>query len=101
MTSISQNEYIRNLAIRKLKEFKEFRELVLANDISNGEIVRNANNMADILNALTDLQASRLIDLLISKPEPVRNRGYSEKRITQASNLLDEILQDIDGWEFE
>ena len=96
MSTLSQNEYIRDLAIKKLKEFKEFKELLTSLGITVGE-----GNMAALINGLTDKQASDVITELIKRPEPKRQRRYADKRIKQASDLLDEINRDIAEWDFE
>lgn len=100
MATLAQLEFIRDLAIQKLKEFKEFRELLTANEITSSDTALNANNLSEAVNALTDSQASQVIDALQAKPEPFRDTTYSDKRIKQASDLLDEILTDIDNWSF-
>ena len=100
MSSQSQSEYIRDLATLKLKEFKEFKELLVANQITDGDTALNAKNLSEAVHALTDLQASKVIEILIMKPRPKRESSYSDKRIKKAVDLLDEILADIDDWDF-
>ena len=100
MTTIAQHEYIRNLSIEKLKDFKEFREMVTSHNITDGDTALNAPDMSSLLNALTDAQSSQIIDVLIAKPTPNWQRRYSDKRISQASDLMDEVLNDIEEWNF-
>lgn len=100
MSTQAQVDYIRNLSIKKVKEFKEFREMVMSHNITDAETALNAENQAEMLNAMTDAQASQVIDALIAKPEPNWQRRYSDKRIKQASDLLDEVLKDIEEWTF-
>lgn len=102
MSSQLQSNYIADLAVLKTKEFKEVKELVISKGIvsENAEIVGNAQSLAQITDALTDLQASKLIDELIAAKEPVRDTSYSQKRIDKASGLLDDIKKTIDGWDF-
>ena len=102
MSSQSQSSYIADLAVLKTKEFKEVKELIIAKGVvgEDAEIVANAQSIAEITNALTDLQASQLIDALIATKEPARDTTYSQKRIDKASGLLDDIKKTIDGWDF-
>lgn len=102
MSSPTQSSYIADLAVVKTKEFKEVKELILASDIvsENSEIVTSAATIAEITNALTDVQASKLIDALIATKEPTRATSYSQKRIDKTIGILDSIKKDIDSWDF-
>ena len=102
MASEIQSKYIADLAVKKTKEFKEVRELLFANEIvsADAEIVKNAQTIAEITNALTDLQASKFIDVLVSTKEPERGTAYSKKRITNVTTILDDIKAEIDAWDF-
>lgn len=102
MASEIQSKYIADLAVVKTKEFKEVKELLIANEIigSDAEIVKTAQTIAEITHALTDLQASKLIDALIATKEPARGTAYSKKRIESVTNILDDIKKDIDAWDF-
>lgn len=102
MASEIQSKYIADLAVKKTKEFKEVRELLFANEIvsADAEIVKNAQTIAEITNALTDLQASKFIDVLVSTKEPERGTAYSKKRITTVTTILDDIKAEIDAWDF-
>lgn len=103
MATKAQSAYIAGLAPLKTKEFKEVKELLLANEIigADAETVRNAGTIAAITAALTDSQASRLIDVLIATKEPTRGRVYSKKRVEATIGALDSIKATIDGWRFE
>lgn len=102
MASQSQSKYIADLAVVKTKEFKEVKELLIANEIigADAEIVKNAKTIAEITDALTDLQASKLIDVLIAAKEPARGTAYAKKRIEKVTAILDDIKKDIDAWDF-
>ena len=102
MASQSQTKYIEGLAVKKTKEFKEVKELLLASGIvgDKPETVLNAQSLAEISYALTDSQASRFIDVLISHKTPVRERVYSKRRVEKTISALDSIKSDIDGWAF-
>ncbi len=102
VSSQSQSSYIADLAVVKTKEFKEVKELIIASGIvgENAEIVTNAGSIAEITNALTDLQASKLIDTLNAAKEPARATTYSQKRIDKASSLVADITSTIDSWDF-
>lgn len=102
MASEQQSNYIADLAVKKTKEFKEVKELLLANDIigADAETVMQAQTIAEITNALTDLQASKFIDVLVAAKDPARETAYSKKRIVKANKLLDEIKSDIAAWDF-
>lgn len=102
MASQSQTKYIQDLAVLKTKEFKEVKELLFANDIISADngIVNNAATLAEICNALTDMQASKLIDVLINTKIPARARTYSDKRIKKTITILDDIKSTIDDWGF-
>lgn len=102
MASETQSKYIADLAVAKTKEFKEVKELLIANEIigADAEIVKSAGTIAEITHALTDLQASKLIDALIATKEPERGTAYSKKRIEKVTAMLDDIKKDIDAWDF-
>lgn len=102
MASPLQSSYIQDLAVIKTKEFKEVKELLIASDIvkADSEIIANAGTLAEICNALTDLQASKFIDVLVTAKEPSRGTQYSEKRIMRATGELDHITAVINGWGF-
>lgn len=102
MASQSQSKYIADLVVLKTKEFKEVKELLVASEIVKGgsAIVMGAATIAEITNALTDLQASRFIDVLISRPAPSRARAYSTGRVKKTVAALDDITKEIDSWDF-
>lgn len=103
MSTPTQSKYISDLAVLKTKEFKEVKELLLSTGIvsENAEIVKTAGTIAEITHALTDLQASKFIDVLVSTKEPSRSRTYSPKRFDRTIALLDDIKVTIDSWDFE
>lgn len=103
MASEKQANYIADLAVLKTKEFKEVKEMLQASGIvsDQAELVANAQTIAEITHALTDFQASRFIDLLISTKEPTRGRQYSQRRIEGATAAVDGIKAKIDAWDFE
>lgn len=102
MATPAQRKYIADLAVIKTKEFKEVRELLLANKIvgEDAQIVLNAATIAEITHALDELQASQFIDVLIAHKEPARGRVYSKRRIEKASALLEDIKATIEDWDF-
>lgn len=102
MATETQSKYIADLAVIKTKEFKEVKELLTASGIvgDNAEIVNNAQSLAEITSALTDLQASKFIDVLIGTKEPVRAKAYSKRRVEKTISTLDDIKKTIDGWTF-
>lgn len=102
MASQTQSKYIADLAVKKTKEFKEVKELLKANEIIgvDATIVDNAQTIAEITAALTDLQASKLIDVLVASKEPARGTSYSKKRIEKVTAALDDIKKDIYAWDF-
>lgn len=102
MASEAQSKYIADLAVIKTKEFKEVKEMLLSSGIisDNAETVQNAGTIAEITYALTDLQASKFIDLLIASKEPVRTQTYSAKRINKVVSELDDIQVTINNWDF-
>lgn len=103
MATEAQSKYIADLAVVKTKEFKEVKELLIANEIvgDNAELVKNAQSIAEITHALDDGQATRLIDVLIATKEPARAREYSKGRVVKTVNLLDDIKATIDDWDFD
>ncbi len=102
MATKTQSKYITDLAVLKTKEFKEVKELLLANGIisENAETIKKAQSIAEINNSLTDLQASRFIDILINTKAPARDRTYSKKRVDRTISALDDIKNTIAGWKF-
>ena len=102
MATQTQTRYIEDLAVLKTKEFKEVKELIFSSEIvkPGSKIVADAGTLAEICNALTDLQASRLIDVLIAAKKPGRARTYSDKRINKTVDALDGIKSTVDDWGF-
>lgn len=102
MATKEQSKYIADLVVIKTKEFKEVKELLLANGIvsENAEIVKGAASIAEITHALDDFQASRFIDVLNAAKEPARGTEYSERRINGAIKAVDDIKKVIANWGF-
>ena len=103
MASPNQRSYIKDLAVLKLKEFKEFKEMLWANGIvsPDAETVKNALSVDAILDATTDYQASQMIDVLQARQTPVRARTYSQKRSERVIELLDKIKAPADDWSYD
>ena len=103
MATPNQRSYIKDLAVLKLKEFKEFKEMLYANDIvgKDSVTVRDAQSVDAILDATTDLQASKMIDALIARPAPVRAKTYSQKRSERVIELLDNIKATANDWSYD
>lgn len=102
MASENQSKYIADLVVKKTKEFKEVKELLVSAEIvsPDAEVVKTAGTIDEITHALTDLQASKFIDVLVATKDPARGEVYSKKRIEQASSLVDDIKKTITGWSF-
>lgn len=102
MATETQSKYIADLVVLKTKEFKEVKEMLVANDIVgvSAETVARASTISEITGALTDKQASAFIDVLIAAKTPERGRVYSKRRIEQASALVEDIKNTIADWRF-
>lgn len=102
MASENQSKFIADLVVKKTKEFKEVKELLFANGIvsPDSEIVKSAGSIDEISHALTDLQASKFIDVLTASKDPARGSVYSKRRIEQASALVNDIKKTISEWSF-
>ncbi len=102
MASENQSKFIKDLVVKKTKEFKEVKELLVANSIitADAEIVKTAGTIDEITHALTDLQASKFIDVLTATKDPARGSVYSKRRIEQASTLVADIKKTIADWRF-
>lgn len=103
MATEAQSNYIADLAVKKTKEFKEVKELLQSSGIvtDQAELVANAQTIAEINHALTDLQASQFIDLLVKAKEPARSPSYSKKRVERTISTLDDIKGTVAGWSFD
>lgn len=102
MASENQSKYIADLVVIKTKEFKEVKEILIASGIvgDNHEVISVAKGITEITHALTDLQASKFIDLLVAIKNPSRGNTYSTKRIDQTTDLLDDIKGTVGNWGF-
>lgn len=102
MATEVQRSYIKDLAVQRLKEFKEFKEMLYANEIvgRDAETVGNAQSVDAILDATTDAQASQMIEALLAKKVPVRSKVYSRKRSEKTIELLDKIKARARSWTF-
>ena len=103
MATDIQRSYIKDLSVQKLKEFKEFKEMIYAAGIvdRDSKIVGEAQSIDAILDATTDCQASKMIDALIARKAPIRSRTYSQKRAERTIELLEKIKQTARGWRFK
>lgn len=103
MATLDQSKYIADLVVIKTKEFKEVKEMLLANEIvgADAELVANAQSIAEITHALDDGQASRFIDVLLAAKTPARETVYSKRRIERTVNLLDDIKKTVNDWNFD
>lgn len=102
MATQEQSSYINDLAVMKLKEFKEFKELIFSREIAseNAELIKNAKSVAEITNYLTDWQSSKLITALQDLPEPKRGEIYGKNRLNEMISALEDIKNIIDDWSF-
>ena len=102
MATEKQVKYIEDLAVLKTKEFKEVKELLYSSEIvkPNSEIISKAGTLAAIGNALTDLQASRFIDVLVKAKPPARSRAYATARTRKTIDALDNVKATISEWNF-
>ena len=102
MASKSQSSYIAYLAVLKTKEFKEVKELLAASGIvkDGSQTVMAAQTLGEITNALTDLQASQLIDALLARETPKRERSFSTGRTKKTVAVLEDVTRTIDNWDF-
>lgn len=102
MASETQKKYINDLVVIKTKEFKEVKELLYSSGIVSpeSEIVKDAQTIAAITDAMDDLQASKFIDALIAHPTPKRSTAYSANRVEKTVEILDSIKEDIRRWDF-
>ena len=103
MATPNQRSFIKDLAVLKLKEFKEFKEMLYSNGIvsPDSETVKNADSVDVILDATTDLQASKMIEALQAKKAPVRAKTYSQKRSEKVIGLLDKVKATADDWSYD
>lgn len=102
MATEAQSRYIADLAVMKTKEFKEVKEMLVSSGIvsSDAETVKNAESLADVTNALTDLQASKFIDVLVAAQTPKRSPVYAQKRIERIISIVDDVKTTVDDWTF-
>jgi hypothetical protein len=102
MASEAQSKYIADLTVKKTKEFKEVKEMLHSSGIigDSTSIIDYAMTVAEITHAMTDLQASKFIDLLVATKDPKRSQMYSPKRIARAVSELENIQVTIDSWDF-
>lgn len=102
MATPTQTSYINDLAVLKTKEFKEVKELLVAQNIvaADSATVLNSGTIADICNALTDQQASKLIDALLATKAPARSTTYAQARVQKTVDALDGIKKTVAGWSF-
>ena len=103
MATDTQRSYIKDLSVQKLKEFKEFKEMLYANEIveKTAETVANADSIDAILDATTDLQASKMIEALLAKKEPIRTKTYSKNRSLKTIEGLEDIKAKVRSWNFD
>lgn len=102
MATKEQSKYIADLVVIKTKEFKEVKELLLANEIigADAELIKLAQSLAEITHALTDVQASKFIEVLNAAKEPARGTEYSERRMNGAIKAVEDIKKTIANWDF-
>ncbi len=76
--------------------------MVFAEGIVNAgsKTVENSQSIDAILDATTDLQASKIIDALIKRKDPVRSNTYSTRRAKDTMDLLDKMIAETGEWSF-
>lgn len=102
MSTPAQTSYISDLTVIKTKEFKEVKELLVAHNIvgTSSQTIADAGTISDICSALTDLQASQLIDALTAAKPPQRSTTYAQPRVQKTIDLLDGIKKTVSEWTF-
>lgn len=100
MATQTQRDYIKDLSVKKLKEFKELKELIASKGIMGADTLgfTEANTADALLDRMTDKQASELITALLERKEPARSRTYSNRRSKEVIDLLDKMLATIENW---
>ncbi len=103
MATPNQRDYIKDLAVAKLKEFKEFKEMLFAKGIASvgARTIEDAVSIDAILDATTDLQASKIIEELEQREAPIRAKAYSLRRSEKVIELLDKVKATADDWSFD
>lgn len=101
MATKNQVVFIRELSLKKVKDFKEFREMFIAADISKSKTALESKDLTEMMYNLSDKEASRVIDALKAKPDISFEETYSTKRINQVDKLLTEVLTEIEELDFE
>ena len=102
MATETQRSYIKDLSVQRLKEFKEFKEMLYANGIveKSAKTVGEAESIDAILDATNDLQASKMIEALLAKKVPVRSKTYSNSRSMKSIEGLEKIKAKVRSWNF-
>lgn len=102
MSTEAQTKYIEDLAVLKTKEFKEVKEMLVSNGIvhATSKTVGDARTLAAICDAITDKQASELIDVLLVAKTPARSKAYGTNRSNSIIAELEDIKNTIDDWGF-
>lgn len=103
MATETQRSYIKDLTVQRLKEFKEFKEMLYAKNIvsRDSKTVGDAQSVDAILDATTDEQASKMIAALLEKQIPVRSKVYSDKRSKRVIELLDKVKATANDWSYD
>ena len=103
MATETQRSYIKDLTVQRLKEFKEFKEMLYAKKIvsRDAKTVGDAQSVDAILDATTDEQASKMIAALLEKQIPVRSKVYSDKRSKRVIELLDKVKATANDWSYD
>lgn len=102
MATVNQLKLIKQLATDKMTDFKEFKEFVLKSEIvsENNETIKKSLSSSEIINALTDWQASKIIDKLEEKPDLIRLEEYDAEDLKKINAKIKKIKQKIDDWSF-
>lgn len=103
MATETQRSYIKDLAVQRLKEFKEFKEMLYSKGIVSptAQTVKNAQSVDAILDATTDDQASEMIAALLEKQIPARSRAFAQKRSERVISLLEKIKNTAENWSYD
>lgn len=102
MATVNQLKLIKQLATDKTADFKEFKEFVLKSEIvsENNETIKKSLSSSEIINALTDWQASKIIDKLEEMPDLIRLEEYDAEDLKKINAKIKKIKQKIEDWSF-
>ena len=101
-TTPDQATFITDLVLAKFRNFIEFRKWLATTGIvrTNGQIFSQGMTLVDILNRITQEQATQIITAMQQFDDVPYKTAYNQDQIDEVSAILKRIEERVKSWTF-